>query len=317
MPLPPALSEGVDAYLAWVELEKGRSRNTILGYENDIRQFTQHLYEKFALSSWNGLCGDYVDDWQAELGRREYTNASAARKMTALRGFIRYLCAEGMAEKRLADNIKGPKLVRKLPGTLVAEDLDRLLRAPDSTSALGLRDRAIMELAYSSGLRVSEICSLRLEYMDLPGGMVRVMSGKGSKDRLVPIGRMAVKALDRYLVLARPSFVRSQTGSHVFLSQRGHFISRKTVWHLIKTYAAKAGLDARKVKPHSLRHSFASHLLAGGADLRVIQEMLGHADIATTQIYTRVDASLAMEQHEQFHPRKRLSGRIGRTTHKD
>lgn len=310
--LPPSLSEGIDAYLAWVELEKGRSKNTVLGYENDIHQFARHALSRFGLTAWRCLAGEMVDDWQAELGRQEYTNASAARKMTAIRGFVRYLCAEGLSEGRLADNIKGPKLVRKLPGTLAVEDLDRLLRAPDATSALGLRDRAIMELAYSSGLRVSEICSIRLEFLDLQSGVARVVSGKGAKDRLVPIGRMAVKALERYLTLARPSFVRSRTGSFVFLSQRGQPISRKTVWHLIKTYAGKAGLDARKVKPHILRHSFASHLLAGGADLRVIQEMLGHADIATTQIYTRVDASLAMDQHQKFHPRKRLSGKLSR-----
>jgi integrase/recombinase XerD len=295
-----------------VELEKGRSKNTVLGYENDVSQFGEFLSEKHGLADWHQLNHDEIEEWQAELARKNYSNASAARKMTAIRSFVRFMAREGIISAQSAENIHGPKLVRKLPNTLSIEELNSLLKAPDATSAQGLRDRAIMELAYSSGLRVSEICSIRLEDVNMEDGVVRVVSGKGSKDRLVPIGRAAIKALARYITLGRQAFVKKQTGSYIFLSARGRSISRKTVWHLIKVYAVKAGLDPRKIKPHILRHSFATHLLAGGADLRVIQEMLGHADIATTQIYTKVDSSLLMDQHAQFHPRSRLSKRIGK-----
>jgi integrase/recombinase XerD len=310
--LSVSLKDTVDAYLSWVELEKGRSKNTVLGYENDVSQFGEYLTEKFSLADWHLLKAEYIGDWQAELTRKNYSNASAARKMTAIRSFVRFMAREGIIPAQSAENIHGPKLVRKLPSTLSVEDLNSLLKAPDATSAQGLRDRAIMELAYSSGLRVSEICSIRLEDINVDEGVVRVVSGKGSKDRLVPIGHAAIKALHRYITLGRQSFVKKQTGSFIFLSARGRSISRKTVWHLIKVYATKAGLDAHKIKPHILRHSFATHLLAGGADLRVIQEMLGHADIATTQIYTKVDASRIMEEHAQYHPRSRLSKRIGK-----
>jgi integrase/recombinase XerD len=281
----------------------------VLGYENDVTQFAAFLAEKYALTSWDKLQDEYVGQWQAELAVNHYSNASAARKMTAIRSFLRFMSGEGIMHSGVADNIKGPKLVRKLPNTLSVEDLDKLLKAPSANSSQGLRDRAIMELAYSSGLRVSEICSMRIEDVDTKEGVLRVVSGKGSKDRVVPMGRQAIKALEKYLVTARASFVKRTTGSYIFLSSRGLPISRKTVWHLIKLYAVKCGLDARRIKPHILRHSFATHLLAGGADLRVIQEMLGHADIATTQIYTKVDSSLLMDQHAMYHPRKRMDQR--------
>lgn len=310
--LPATLKDVVDSYLSWVELEKGRSKNTVLGYENDVSQFGEYLNGQFSLTDWHQLRPEYIGEWQAELTRKNYSNASSARKMTAIRSFVRFMAREGIIPAQSAENIHGPKLVRKLPTTLSVEDLNSLLKAPDATSAQGLRDRAIMELAYSSGLRVSEICSIRIEDVNVEEGIVRVVSGKGSKDRLVPIGKAAIKALGRYITLGRQAFVKKQTGSHIFLSARGRSISRKTVWHLIKVYATKAGLDAHKIKPHILRHSFATHLLAGGADLRVIQEMLGHADIATTQIYTKVDSSLLMDQHAQYHPRSRLSKKIGK-----
>lgn len=308
--LPASLADTIDSYLAWVELEKGRSRNTILGYDNDLSQLAAYLHEKFAFSRWEDLQSEYVEQWQTNLSISNYSNASSARKMTAVRGFIRYMIREGILTTHVAENIKGPKLVRKLPGALSVEDVNKLLNAPSAESSQGLRDRAIMELAYSSGLRVSEICSTRIENVDLKHGFIRVISGKGDKDRVVPMGRKAIKTLEKYLVSGREAYTRENSGSHIFLSSRGLPISRKTVWHLIKQYAAKCGLDASKIKPHSLRHSFATHLLAGGADLRVIQEMLGHSDIATTQIYTKVDSSRLMDEHAQFHPRRHFSSKL-------
>ena len=308
--VPATLSDTIDAYLSWVELEKGRSKNTVLGYENDVCQFALFISEKFALTTWKQLRHDCIEEWMAELGRNNYSNASAARKMTAVRSFLRFMVGEGDINADVIGNLHGPKLVRKLPGTLSIEEVDRLLKAPSATSAQGLRDRAIMELAYSSGLRVSEICSMHIEDVDTKEGVLRVVSGKGSKDRIVPIGHPAIKALERYLILARPSFVKQHTGSCIFLSTRGLPISRKTVWHLIKLYAERCGLDKRRIKPHILRHSFATHLLAGGADLRVIQEMLGHADIATTQIYTHVARDRLAATVAAAHPLARRKPRV-------
>jgi integrase/recombinase XerD len=179
--------------------------------------------------------------------------------------------------------------------------MKKLLAAPVGGTAHALRDRAILELFYSSGLRVSELAGLNLQQIDLQQGFVRVF-GKGSKERVVPVGTQAAEAVSTYLAAGRPGLIKPRTGSAVFLSERGRAISRKTVWALIKSYAKKAGLP-QHVKPHLLRHSFATHLLSGGADLRAIQEMLGHADIGTTQIYTAVETSRLTEQHARYHPR--------------
>ncbi|MCD8482409.1 MAG: tyrosine-type recombinase/integrase [Verrucomicrobia bacterium] len=177
-----------------------------------------------------------------------------------------------------------------------------LLNAPSAESAQGQRDRAILELMYSSGLRVSELCALTLQHLNLDEQFVRVVAGKRNKDRLVPIGSQAVQALKTYLVRSRPQWIKNHTGSTVFLSQRGRPLSRKTVWYWIQHYARIAGVTVN-VTPHQLRHSFATHLLENGADLRIIQELLGHSDIGTTQIYTKVDSKRLSDGHSQFHPR--------------
>jgi integrase/recombinase XerD len=190
-----------------------------------------------------------------------------------------------------------------VPGLLSGEEIARLLAAPQGGDAFALRDRALLELFYASGLRVSELANLSLQQLDLEAGFLRVF-GKGAKERVVPVGGKAVEALRVYLAAGRPAFVRARTGSALFLSERGGPLSRKTLWVLVQKYAARAGIS-RGVKPHQLRHSFASHLLGGGADLRAIQEMLGHANLATTQIYTAVEEKRLVEQHARYHPRNR------------
>ncbi|MCL4164187.1 UNVERIFIED_CONTAM: hypothetical protein GTU68_021180 [Idotea baltica] len=199
--------------------------------------------------------------------------------------------------------VVGPRLRRKAPESLSIQEVDRLLNAPDEVTPVGLRDRAILELFYSSGLRVSELCGLALQQIDLEHGALKVL-GKGSKERIVPMGRKAIAAMHRYLDTARPRLVNLKTGSAVFITGRGTSISRKMIWVLVRKYAALAGIE-KPVKPHGLRHSFATHLLTGGADLRVIQELLGHADIATTQIYTSVEGERVRSAHDEFHPRSR------------
>lgn len=293
--------EQVDEYLAWVQLERGLSAHTVEGYEGDLVQFGLFL-EGFGCTRWDEVDEAAVSAFLAKLGGDSYEASSMARKLSALRGFSAYREREGHGSS-LTEIVQGPRNRRKVPVSLTIAEVARLLDAPSPATAHGLRDRAILEMLYGSGLRVSEMTGLLLQSVDLENRFVRVF-GKGSKERLVPVGGSALKAFRDYLRIGRPGLVKRQTGSHVFLSQRGAPISRKTVWHLVKLHAGRAGLPP-EVKPHTMLHSFATHLLEGGADLRSIQEMLGHADIATTQIYTKVEGERLLDEHARFHPRNR------------
>ena len=301
--LPSGLAEGLDAFGVFIELEKGHSRHTVEAYQRDLCQCAAYLASKCGRKSWSSVNGDDLSRWLDGLSRSGYSTASLARKLSAVRHCARFLVAEKHIGTDFTELISAPKLSRKLPDTLSPEEIEALLDSPSRHSAQGLRDRAFLELMYSSGLRASELCGLSLQDIDLEEGFVRVQAGKRGKDRLVPVGKRAVAAVQVYLHNGRPAFVRPKTGSALFLSSRGSALSRKTVWHWIQKYAEVAGIK-KAVKPHLLRHSFATHLLSNGADLRAIQEMLGHSDIGTTEIYTRVDRKRLMEAHERFHPRK-------------
>lgn len=238
------------------------------------------------------------------LGRRkkEGLAASSARvELVAIKIFYRWLAARGKRVGDPAEPILPPRLEKHLPGTLNEEDARKLVESISGNDPLDRRDRAILELFYASGVRLSELISAKLENLSLEEGWIRV-TGKGSKTRLSPVGGAAREALEAYLTHARPLLVKAKTGSHIFLSQRGQDLTRERVWQIVKKRAELAGLQ-NHVHPHLLRHSFATHLLNNGADLRVIQEMLGHADIATTQIYTHVDQKRLKQVHRQFHPR--------------
>ncbi len=300
-PLPSSLEEPVREFVTSLELERGRSPQTVAAYENDLAQ-AGHFMVGRGRTSWSKVTRDDAAAWAQELSARGLAGSSAARKLSALRMFARFLVHEGTRADDFTDLVSGPKLSRKLPETLSTEEVERILAAPTGSDEFGLRDRAILELFYSSGLRVSELCDLTLQQVDLEHGFVRVI-GKGSKERVVPIGQQASGALQNYLDSGRSHFVKPKTGSQFFLSKRGTAISRKMVWVLVKQHTLRAGIT-KTVKPHLLRHSFATHLLGGGADLRAIQEMLGHADIGTTQIYTAVEQSRLLDHHAKFHPRK-------------
>ena len=300
--LPAALAQEIDGLLAFLELEKGHARHTIEGYENDLQQFAIYASAELGVREWHTVQGEQAAAWIRSLTGDDYAPARLARKLSALRCMARYLVKERRRADDFTELLDAPKLLRHLPGTLTPEEVTALLEAPSRETPQGLRDRAFLELFYSSGLRVSELCALHLQDLEFDAGFVRVQAGKRGKDRLVPMGGPAIAALRRYIVQARETFVRSRTGSSVFLSNRGTALSRKTVWHWIQVYARTAGIQ-RPVKPHLLRHSFATHLLSNGADLRAIQEMLGHADIGTTQIYTKVEAERLIEGHARFHPR--------------
>jgi integrase/recombinase XerD len=300
---PGEFTDEIDEFIAYLKLERGLSRHTQSGYQSDLDQCATFL-AKSGAKNWRTVSADVVAEWIHSLGGGDLSVASLARKRTAVRMLARYLVSE---EKRVDDFtalLAGPKLARRMPETLSVEDVAKLLAAPTGGDAIAIRDRAILELFYSSGLRVTELSEINIQQLDLENGFLRVF-GKGSKERVVPVGGRAMDAVQTYLTAARSYFVKpKKTGSALFLSERGTAISRKMLWVLVKKYAASAGIK-KAVKPHLLRHSFATHLLGGGADLRAIQDMLGHANLATTQIYTAVDGKRLAEQHTKFHPRNR------------
>lgn len=300
--IPESYAEDAESFLAWLELERGLSVNTLQSYGKDIVQ-AACFFQKRGLADWKEVNAEAVSAWTADLSRAEYARSSQARKLSALRMLARHLVRENVREDDFTELVGAPKLSRKLPDVLTRDEVERLLDAPSCETPHGLRDRAIMELFYSSGLRVSELCGILLQSINLDEGYVRVF-GKGSKERIAPIGSAAIKAVNDYLSAGRPHFVKAKTGSELFLSQQGKAISRKMVWVMIKQAALKVGIK-KTIKPHLLRHSFATHLLEGGADLRVIQEMLGHSDISTTQIYTSVQTARLADEHALYHPRSK------------
>jgi integrase/recombinase XerD len=299
---PPAFAGEIDAFISFIDLERGLSPHTREGYQRDLDQCAAFVARQGA-EGWSSLRGEQAAAWIHSLSGDDYTVGSLARKLTALRVFARHLVREKIRDDDFTALLIGPKLVRRLPGTLSAEEVARLLAAPTGGDAFALRDRALLELFYSSGLRVSELAGLMLQQLDLEGGFLRVF-GKGSKERVVPVGGRAREALTAWLTAGRPRFVKARTGSQLFLSNRGAALSRVMLWMIVKKYARLAGIT-KNVKPHLLRHSFATHLLTGGADLRAIQEMLGHANIATTQIYTAVESKRLIDHHAKFHPRNK------------
>ena len=301
-PVPSAYADALDDFLAYIELEKGLSRNTAKSYENDLRQ-AAHQLKRHGAANWTKVTNQHLTSWLHWLSDENFSESSQARKLAAVRMFFRHLVRQGGRMDDPAALLSGPKFRRKLPEVLTAGEMDRLLAAPSGGDAYSVRDRAMLELFYSSGLRISELCGLTLQQVDLENAFVRVF-GKGSKERVVPLGAKARDAVQAYLGSGRPKLVKSRTGSELFLSERGKAISRKTLWVIVKNSARRAGIE-KPVKPHLLRHSFATHLLGGGADLRAIQEMLGHASIGTTQIYTAVESSRLLDQHAKFHPRNR------------
>lgn len=290
----------LDSFLDYVSLERGLSKNTRAAYGDDIIRFLDYL-EFHGVRSVNDVTRKQIlDHLMAEKGRGLSAN-SLSRHLVSLKVFFRWLSQEGLLDVNVAETMDSPKVWKMLPSVLTPKEVDRLLSCPNDKEPLGLRNKAILHLFYASGLRVSELCSLQLDDLHLDERFLRCI-GKGRKERVVPVGGEAVKFVKRYIAEARPFLTPNDSERTVFLSKQRRPISRKTVWDMIKKCARDAGIT-KTVYPHSLRHSFASHLLANGAELRIIQEMLGHADIATTQVYTHVDPDRLKGVHRQFHPR--------------
>ncbi|MEA3368414.1 MAG: site-specific tyrosine recombinase XerD, partial [Planctomycetota bacterium] len=290
----------VDAFLDYLTIECGLSINTLQAYQRDLGRLAAFLGIEDG-QGWDTVTGDQVIAFlMAEKGRG-CAVPTVSRALVAARMFFRYLSAEGLVPRDPTEHLESPRLWQTLPEVLDRRAVDRLLSAPDPAhDRLPRRDRAVLEFLYATGARASETADLTLDSVNPEGGYVHCI-GKGRKERIVPIGRRALEALDVYLAEERPRLQR-RGDPHLFLTHSGRRLGRETIWRLVKKYARRAGVS-RRVSPHTLRHSFATHLLEGGADLRAVQEMLGHVDISTTQVYTHVDPSRLKAIHRKFHPR--------------
>jgi integrase/recombinase XerD len=281
-------------------LEAGNSANTVDAYLGDLRRLAQFAASK-GVRSPDQVTRAHLRDFVFLLKDLGLSPATIRRSVSAIRTYFSFVVGEGRLADDPSDRLESPQRWRTLPDTLSVREVEAMLRAPAVEEPLAWRDRALLELAYGAGLRVSELCGLELGSLLLEEGLVRVL-GKGGKERLVPIGRGTIGAVSVYLSVLRPTLDRGRARARVLLNARGEPLSRVGAWGVVKRCAERAGIEKR-VTPHTLRHSFATHLLEGGADLRALQEMLGHADLSTTQIYTHVDREYLRTVHRQFHPR--------------
>ncbi|MDD9175464.1 site-specific tyrosine recombinase XerD [Aliivibrio sp. S2TY2] len=290
----------IERFLDTMWMERGLSENTLASYRNDLVKLLQWLEDnhyKCASISAMGL-----NEYQAYLVDKEYKQTSRARMLSALRRFFQYLHREKIRGDDPTALLMSPKLPQRLPKDLSEDQVNDLLEAPNVDDPLELRDRAMLELLYATGLRVTELVSLTMENLSLRQGVVRV-TGKGDKERLVPMGENAVDWIQTFLDQGRPALLGEKSSDVVFPSKRARQMTRQTFWHRIKHYAVIAGIDTDKLSPHVLRHAFATHLLNYGADLRVVQMLLGHSDLSTTQIYTHVATERLKQIHQEHHPR--------------
>jgi integrase/recombinase XerD len=301
--LPESLLRDIQDWQAWMAVEKGLAVNTQNLYSAALERFGRHLVRS-GTSAWSDVTPALLRTWLAHTRKdRALAPASLKLEIVALRTFFRFLLTEKRIPSDPSETMEIPRLFRYLPETLTEDEVGRILDTPFPDTPLGWRDRAILETFYASGLRVGELATLRLEWLNLSEWTMRVV-GKGNKERLVLIGSKAAAALGHYLDHGRPALVRTRTGGEVFLNRLGSRLTTVRIWGIVKETVRRAGIT-KNVYPHLLRHSFATHLLSHGADLRVIQELLGHASIGTTQIYTHVDQARLRSVHSRFHPRAR------------
>ena len=290
----------LETFLDHISLERGLSINTRKAYADDLGQFIGWL-ERKGITSLSQVSRKQILDHLMEMKARGMSTNSISRHLVSIKVFFRFLQQEGLLDRNVTDTMDSPKLWKILPDTLSEKEVTLLLRAPDMRKPLGVRDRAMLEMFYASGLRVSELAGLKLANLHIEDGYIRVI-GKGRKERVIPVAEDSGNILECYLKEVRPILCENQHVPEVFVSNSEKPLSRQRLWQIIKKYTKEAGI-MKNVTPHTLRHSFASHLLQNGAPLRVIQEMLGHADIATTQIYTHVNPERLKSIHQQFHPR--------------
>jgi len=301
------MKQEIAGFLRYLEVERGVSPNTLAAYRNDLAQMEEYLEERLRkdgqVPAWSRVGREFLQQYILELRARAYSEATRARKIAAARSFFRFLLQEGKRQENPAESLSSPRVGRPLPRVISVAEARRLLeQAAQSAGPEGLRDWAMLELLYASGMRVSELVSLDLEDVNPQEGYVRCL-GKGSQERVIPIHPKACGTLEDYLREGRAQLQPSLGEKALFLNRRGQRLTRQGFWQILKEHAKKAGLG--RVTPHTLRHSFATHLLSGGADLRSVQELLGHRHISTTQVYTHLTREQVHEVYDRTHPRAR------------
>ena len=294
------MNASIHEYLRFLAIEKGASSNTLEAYDRDLGKYRDFIKRKCGIDGLN-VKPNHAVAFIREMREKGLKASTINRQLAALRGFYKYLLSEKKLDENPIAHIDLVKVWMHIPDTLSRSEMEQLLIQPDTETHRGLRDKAMLELLYATGMRVSELISLKLNDINWQVGFLIVM-GKGQKERIVPIGQVALSYLHEYVEKARPILARKHAGNLVFSNKSGKALTRQGFWKILKGYAQKADLE-KKVHPHVFRHSFATHLLEGGADLRAVQAMLGHADIATTQIYTHVTGTRLKEVHKKFHPR--------------
>ena len=290
----------LDQFLHYLVVEKGLSKNTIEAYSHGLGRFLNHLREK-GVQEIRDVGKFHVRGFLLMLRKGNLSTKTIVRNLVAVRTFFRFLIQEGILESNPVEELESPKVAKTLPEILTLREIEQLLEQPNLQTSLGIRDRAMLEILYATGMRVSELTHLPIHQVNLEGGYV-LLYGKGSKERIVPLGSEAMKWITLYLKTARGKLAKGKESPMLFINRSGRGMSRQRFWKCLKDYARRAGLRKR-ITPHLLRHSFASHLLEGGADLRSVQMMLGHVDISTTQIYTHVTGERLKKVHQRYHPR--------------
>ena len=294
------MKELIDTFLDYLSVERGLSHNTIISYRRDLDIYTDFLTQQ-AINALGKISKNDITNFMLNQKDKGIAANSIARRLAAIRMFHRFLARERILQNDPSNLIDSPKLWKKIPETLSLNEVEALISQPDPRDKQGLRDRAILETLYATGMRVSEAVNLKLAAVNLDIGFLRCI-GKGNKERVIPLGRKAIASIKRYLETSRPHFLKKKECEFLFVSRFGKKISRQSIWKIIKRCAKKSGIK-KGIKPHILRHSFATHLLERGADLRSVQEMLGHSNISTTQIYTHINKDRLKSIHRQFHPR--------------
>jgi len=294
------VGDWIAEFINYLSVERGLALNTLESYGRDLRQYAEYLSAQDR-RDLDAVSRDTIVGYLLHLQEQGKATATIARRLAALKAFYQYLVRERVLQEDPTRNLESPKLQRRLPRVLTVSEVERVLRQPDPRVPGGMRDRAMLELLYATGIRVSELVSLNLGDVNMDQGYLRCF-GKGAKERLVPIGSFALQSLRSYLAEARPHLVREPREQCLFVNHHGHRLTRQGFWKIVKRYSQEAHIE-RSITPHTLRHSFATHLLENGADLRSVQEMLGHADISTTQIYTHLTQTRLKEVYARSHPR--------------
>ncbi|MEE8317996.1 MAG: site-specific tyrosine recombinase XerD [Candidatus Omnitrophota bacterium] len=294
------MNEVIEEFLSYLSVERGLSNNTLLSYKMDLARFFAYLKSRH-ITSIQKISRQMVSSFMLSEKDRGLSANSVSRELACLKSFFKFLVREDKIKENVTSVIESPKLWKKLPFTLNLDEVEMLLKVPNVRNPMGARDKASLELMYATCMRVSELINLKISDLNMDVGFVRCF-GKGKKERIVPFGRKAGESVARYLEKYRRVFLKKKVSNFLFLTRLGKPMSRQTFWKIIKKYAKEAGIK-KEITPHSLRHSFATHILERGADLRIVQEMLGHADISTTQIYTHVSKDRLKSIHHKFHPR--------------